>query len=76
MSRLTKISSEENDKFACHKVKWCYTDWQTLPVNRVYWQWAGGSGMPLNTAQKQMYAEEKAKNMVSLLCVRDTHTHE
>lgn len=68
-----------------------------MPGNRVYWQWAGGSGMPaiefigvpfmfvgskrlvchqgkdLAVAQKQRYAEERAKKTVISLRVQHTH---
>ncbi|XP_008287551.1 uncharacterized protein LOC103362832 [Stegastes partitus] len=89
-SFIKGVEEESQTKFITFSVDRNYNDkdWQPLPANRVYWQWAGGSGMPaieftgipfmfmgfkrlvchrgkdLAVAQKQKYAEEKAKKMM------------
>ncbi|XP_023119217.1 uncharacterized protein si:dkey-31c13.1 isoform X1 [Amphiprion ocellaris] len=89
-SFIKGVEEESQTKFITFSVDRNYNDkdWQPLPGNRVYWQWAGGSGMPaieftgipfmfmgfkrlvchrgkdLAVAQKQKYAEEKAKKMM------------
>ncbi|XP_063343130.1 uncharacterized protein si:dkey-31c13.1 isoform X1 [Pelmatolapia mariae] len=86
-SFIKELEEESQTKFITFSVDRHYNDkdWHPLPGNRVYWQWAGGSGMPaieftgvpfmfvgskrlvchqgkdLAVAQKQRYAEEKAK---------------
>ena len=39
MSESYHLTTKKNDAYRS-------TDWQPLPVNRVHWQWGGGSGMP------------------------------
>ncbi|XP_072241933.1 uncharacterized protein [Leuresthes tenuis] len=42
------LEDESQTKFVTFSVDRHYNDkdWQPLPVNRVHWQWGGGSGMP------------------------------
>ncbi|XP_008410532.1 uncharacterized protein LOC103466609 isoform X1 [Poecilia reticulata] len=45
---VKRLEKESLTKFVTFSVDRHYSDkdWQPLPVNRVHWQWAGGSGMP------------------------------
>ncbi|XP_061578625.1 uncharacterized protein si:dkey-31c13.1 [Cololabis saira] len=45
---IAKLEEESRTKFITFSVDRHYNDkdWQPLPINRVHWQWAGGSGMP------------------------------
>ncbi|XP_042367554.1 uncharacterized protein LOC121961568 [Plectropomus leopardus] len=47
-SFIKGVEEESKTKFITYSVDRHYNDkdWEPLPVNRVYWQWAGGSGMP------------------------------
>uniref|UniRef100_A0A1A8N0C5 Uncharacterized protein n=1 Tax=Nothobranchius pienaari TaxID=704102 RepID=A0A1A8N0C5_9TELE len=45
---IRSLEDESLTKFITFSVDRQYNDkdWQPLPMNRVHWQWAGGSGMP------------------------------
>ncbi|KAK5598536.1 hypothetical protein CRENBAI_008834 [Crenichthys baileyi] len=45
---VRRLEEESLTKFVTFSVDRHYNDkdWQPLPMNRVHWQWAGGSGMP------------------------------
>ncbi|KAM4734345.1 uncharacterized protein FYW61_007500 isoform 2-T2 [Anableps anableps] len=45
---VKRLEEESLTRFVTFSVDRHYNDkdWQPLPVNRVHWQWAGGSGMP------------------------------
>lgn len=45
---VKRLEEESRTKFVTFSVDRHYNDrdWQPLAVNRVHWQWAGGSGMP------------------------------
>ncbi|KAM6936939.1 uncharacterized protein FYW49_020751 [Xenentodon cancila] len=45
---IARLEEESLTKFITFSVDRHYNDkdWQPLPINRVHWQWAGGSGMP------------------------------